>query len=188
MNPPGRRGGRARLLAAGVGALALAVYVRTLYPGLNGIGDTPKFQFLGKILGTPHPPGYPVYLLLSWLFSQLPLGNLAWRINLLSAVSAASAAALLFLLLRRLECRSLVAAAVALAFGFGRVAVVAGDAGRGLRPGRGAARGDPARGHELGSRPRAARPRRRGAARRARSRAPHDRRDAGAGAGRLRSG
>jgi hypothetical protein len=122
MNPPGRRDGRDPFLAASVGALALAVYVRTLYPGLNGIGDTPKFQFLGKILGTPHPPGYPVYLLLAWLFSKLPLGNLAWRINLLSAVSAAFAAALLFLLLRRLECRPLVAAAVALAFGFGRVA------------------------------------------------------------------
>ncbi len=121
MNPPGRRGGRDVLLAASVGALALAVYVRTLYPGLNGIGDTPKFQFLGKILGTPHPPGYPVYVLLAWLFSQLPLGNLAWRINLLSAVSAACAVALLFSLLRRLECRPLVAAALALAFGFGRV-------------------------------------------------------------------
>ena len=121
MTSPGRHGGRDRLLAAGVGALALAVYVRTLYPGLNGIGDTPKFQFLGKILGTPHPPGYPVYLLLSWLFSQLPFGNLAWRVNLLSAVSAASAAGLLFLLLRRLECRRLVAVAVALAFAFGRV-------------------------------------------------------------------
>ncbi len=101
--------------------LSLAVYLRTLYPGLNGIGDTPKFQFVGAILGTPHPPGYPVYTLLSWLFSKLPFGNPAWRINLLSAVAAALAVALLFLLLRRLEAGRAPALAAALSFGFGPI-------------------------------------------------------------------
>ncbi len=102
-------------------AISLAVYVRTLYPGLNGIGDTPKFQFVGAILGTPHPPGYPVYTLLGWLFSRLPFGNLAWRINLLSAVSASLAVALLYLLVRRLGGSGSAAFASALAFAFGPV-------------------------------------------------------------------
>jgi hypothetical protein len=109
------------LLAVLAFGVALLVYLRTLYPGLNGIGDTPKFQFVGSILGTPHPPGYPVYLLLSWVFSQLPFGNLAWRVNLLSAVAAAAAAGLLYLLMRRLECGRPAALATALAFAFGRV-------------------------------------------------------------------
>jgi Protein O-mannosyl-transferase TMEM260-like len=109
------------LVAGLAGLIPCAVYLRTLYPGLNGIGDTPKFQFLGRILGTPHPPGYPVYLLLCAAFARLPFGNLAWRANLLSAVAASAAALLLYRLLRRLACRPLVALATALAFAFGRV-------------------------------------------------------------------
>ena len=109
------------LLALLVFGIALGLYLRTLYPGLNGIGDTPKFQFVGAILGTPHPPGYPVYILLSWAFARLPFGNLAWRINLLSAVAAALAAALLYLVTRRLDCGRPAALAAALGFAFGRV-------------------------------------------------------------------
>jgi hypothetical protein len=58
-------------LAALLGATALAVYVRTLYPGLTLHGDTPKFQYLGSVLGTAHPPGYPLYVLVSYCFSKL---------------------------------------------------------------------------------------------------------------------
>jgi len=68
-----------------VGALALSLYVMTMAPGLIAIEDTPKFQFIGRILGTAHPPGYPFYVVVSHLFGWVPLGNLAWRINLLSA-------------------------------------------------------------------------------------------------------
>ncbi|HET7294207.1 MAG TPA: DUF2723 domain-containing protein [Vicinamibacteria bacterium] len=108
-------------LAALAFAIALGVYLRTLYPGLNGIGDTPKFQFVGKVLGTPHPPGYPVYTLLGWLFAQLPFGNLAWRINLLSALAASLAVALAFLLTRRLGARAPCALAAALCLATGPV-------------------------------------------------------------------
>jgi len=72
-----------------VGALALSLYVMTMAPGLIAIEDTPKFQFIGRILGTAHPPGYPFYVVVSHLFGWVPLGNLAWRINLLSAFCAA---------------------------------------------------------------------------------------------------
>lgn len=112
---------RSAVLAALAFAIAFLIYLRTLYPGLNGIGDTPKFQFVGKVLGTPHPPGYPVYTLLGWLFSHLPFGNLAWRINLLSAVSASLAVALVFLLTRRLGASAPTALAAALSFACGPV-------------------------------------------------------------------
>ncbi len=108
-------------LAALCGLLAGGVYLRTLYPGLVGDGDTPKFQYVGAILGTPHNPGYPLYLLLSHAFSRLPFGNLAWRINLLSAVCAALAVGLLFVVQRRLDVARLPACAVALACAFGPV-------------------------------------------------------------------
>ncbi len=34
-----------------------------------------------------HPTGFPTYTMLGWLWSQLPIGEVAWRMNLLSAVS-----------------------------------------------------------------------------------------------------
>ena len=29
--------------------------------------------------GVPHPPGYPVWTLYSWLFTQLPISNIAFE-------------------------------------------------------------------------------------------------------------
>ena len=77
------------------------MYWLTLAPGLIGLVDTPKLQFVGAILGVPHPPGYPLYILLSHGFSHLPFGSLAYRINLMSAVFGAVTVALVFLCGRR---------------------------------------------------------------------------------------
>jgi hypothetical protein len=92
-----------------------------MYPGLVGIGDTPKLQFVGAVLGTPHSPGYPLYIWLSWLFSKLPFGTLAFRINLMSVVCGASAVGLMVLVLRELGCSRIIAFAGALGVGFGRL-------------------------------------------------------------------
>ena len=81
---------------------ALGLYWLTLAPGLIGIVDTPKLQFIGAILGVPHPPGYPLYVLLSYAFSHLPFGSLAYRINFMSAVFGAATVALVFLCGRRI--------------------------------------------------------------------------------------
>ena len=47
-------------------------------------------------LGIPHPPGYPTYAMVGWLFSHLPIGAIAWRYSLLSAVAVAGATWLIF--------------------------------------------------------------------------------------------
>ena len=103
-----------RGIAAALGAGSLAVYVRTLLPGVGYSGDTAKWQFLGEAGGTPHPTGYPLYLLLNraWVHA-VPVGQLAWRVNLLSAVLGAATVATLFLLLRALDVGRPVAAATA---------------------------------------------------------------------------
>jgi hypothetical protein len=44
------------------------------------------------VLGVAHPTGYPTYLLLVHLFQQLPVGSLALRAHLFSAVAAIGAA------------------------------------------------------------------------------------------------
>src|SRR5690606_8277974 len=75
----------------------------------------------GRVLGVAHNPGYPLYVLLTHPFSYLPIGSLAYRINLFSALCAAIAVALVFLIARRLGCRRTVSAAAALGLAFGQV-------------------------------------------------------------------
>jgi prepilin signal peptidase PulO-like enzyme (type II secretory pathway) len=106
-----------RRIALALGAAALAVYVRSLLPGVGYSGDTAKWQFLGEVGGTPHPTGYPLYLLLNRLWvNAVPVGELAWRVNLLSAVLGAATVAVLYLLLRELGVRRAVSAATAATF------------------------------------------------------------------------
>jgi len=81
-------------VAAGAGLGALALYGRTLAPDVL-VGDSGEFQFTGPILGIPHPTGYPLYTLLGKAWSLLPLGTVAYRINLSSACYLAAAVGLL---------------------------------------------------------------------------------------------
>ena len=116
--------------ACGIGLLALGLYLATLQPDFGGPEDTPKFQFLGYVLGTAHPPGYPLYSWLSHLFvTTLRIGTVAYRANLFSAVMAALACGVAFVLARQIGARrwAAVGAAVALASGasFWRSAVFA---------------------------------------------------------------
>ncbi len=106
-------------LACACGAVALGVYLRTLAPGLTSDQDAPLFQFIGRALGVAHNPGYPLFTLLTWPIAQVPIGELAWRINVFSAAMGAVATALVYLAARRLEVRPLVGAAAALGFAAG---------------------------------------------------------------------
>jgi Protein of unknown function (DUF2723) len=84
------------VVAAAVAGLGpLAVYVTTLSPTVNG-GDSGEFAAVAYLLGVAHPPGYPLHALLGKLLTWLPLGSVAWRVNLLSALCDAGAALLLF--------------------------------------------------------------------------------------------
>lgn len=102
-----RRGSSPRLRDAGlplaVLAAALGAYLATLAPGLTWAhsgADGGDLIAAARTLGVAHPPGYPLYLLLGKLFTWLPVGNVAYRLNLLSAVCAAGAASLLVLWVR----------------------------------------------------------------------------------------
>ncbi|MDQ3881040.1 MAG: DUF2723 domain-containing protein [Chloroflexota bacterium] len=74
-------------------AAALAIYVRTLMPGV-GFWDTAEAQTVPYTLSIFHPTGFPTYTLLGWLWSQIPIGEVAYRMNLFSAVCIALAAGL----------------------------------------------------------------------------------------------
>ena len=87
----------------------LIVYCLTLLPGI-GYGDTAEFQWVAPTLGLAHITGYPLYTLLGWVWTHLPLGgSAAWRMNLLSALLGALALGTLYGAGRRLGQRRLVA-------------------------------------------------------------------------------
>lgn len=107
------------LIALAAVGTAFAAYLATLYPGLLSVGDATKFAFVGKVLGTPHAPGYPLYVMVSHLFSYVPWGTLAYRMNAFSALLGALTAGLSYLIARELGASRPAALASALALAFG---------------------------------------------------------------------
>jgi tetratricopeptide (TPR) repeat protein len=58
----------------------------TLCPTIS-TGDSGEFCASSVTLSIPHPPGYPLYILLSKIFTIIiPFGNYAYRINIMSAL------------------------------------------------------------------------------------------------------
>jgi hypothetical protein len=109
--------------AAAVALVALAIYLRTMLPA-TGFWDTAEAQTVPHTLSIFHPTGFPTYTLVGWAWSQIPFGDVAWRMNLLSAVCVAVSAGLAVLIIGQLaeeRHRWTVAAAAAvggLAFAF----------------------------------------------------------------------
>ncbi len=92
------------LWAALAGAAVLLLYVVTLAPS-TAFWDASEYIATGHILGIPHPPGNPLFVVLARAWSVLlePTGwSVAVRINLFSAVMAASAHVLWFLVVHEL--------------------------------------------------------------------------------------
>jgi hypothetical protein len=124
-------GGEGRLRKAGVllgglgvFALVLVLYLKTLAPTVLYLQD-PKLldavmlQMQVSVLGITHPTGYPTYLMLTHLFTHLPFGDPAYRVNLGSAVYAALAVVAVYAAGLLLGRRVVAAASGALAFGLG---------------------------------------------------------------------
>ena len=90
-----------------IGAVAALVvifglYLLTLSPDVLP-GDSGEFQALIPIGGVLHPSGFPLYQLLGRAeIFLLPVGTVAWRVNLLSALFATAAAGAAMLVLK--EC------------------------------------------------------------------------------------
>ena len=92
---------RAWLSFWGGAVLPFIIYCWTLAPDLTWIqdgGDGGDLVVAAYSLGIPHPPGYPAYTILAHLFTLLPVGTVAWRVHLFSAISAAIAAGLIALI------------------------------------------------------------------------------------------
>ena len=89
-------------IGAGLVLSAFGLYLSTLAPTVLE-ADGGEFQFVPWLPGIAHPTGYPLYVLLGWLWAHLlPLGEVAWRTNLLSAVLAAAAVGLTYAVARQM--------------------------------------------------------------------------------------
>lgn len=114
-----------------VGVL-LFFYTRTLLPTV-GFWDTGEFQAVPYVFWIAHPTGYPTYVILGKIYLMIfPVGTVAWRMNLFSAITVSLACGIFYLLLveiNRLLCgserrlrvgRHIIAVSLALAFGLSR--------------------------------------------------------------------
>ncbi len=84
----------ARRLPWIVGAGFALAYALFAAPGIVALfDDTLEFQLVLPTAGIAHPTGYPLYTLLGFVWSRLffPVGEWAWRVNLLSALFAGAA-------------------------------------------------------------------------------------------------
>src|SRR5215204_6358560 len=76
-------------------------YYYTLAPELT-LEDSGELAVGSMYAGIPHPPGYPVWTIYTWLWTALlPFKNTAWQVALAHATSGALAAGLLGLLVSR---------------------------------------------------------------------------------------
>jgi hypothetical protein len=106
----------ARLAPLLVFVASLALYLRTLMPGV-AFDDWGEMQAVPHVLGIAHPTGYPTYIITAWLFELLPFGSIAFRANLFAAACVAVALTAMTSTTLRLGVRPAIAAAVALATG-----------------------------------------------------------------------
>jgi hypothetical protein len=82
-------------------AAPFALYVRTLAPTIYNL-DSAELTTAAATGGLVRATGYPLYLLIGRVWSLLPVGDVGYRMNLLSAVCGALTVALGERILRRL--------------------------------------------------------------------------------------
>ena len=75
-------------------------YWLTLAPELT-LQDSGELAVASMYAGVPHPPGYPVWTLYTWLFTLIPVSNMAYRVGLSSAVAGALGCGLVAMMVSR---------------------------------------------------------------------------------------
>jgi thioredoxin-like negative regulator of GroEL len=92
---------RDKVAFAVAGMVSFIGYLLTLAPSVT-LEDSGEFITATYHLGVPHPPGYPIWTILSWLWQLIiPFGNIAWRVNLMSAFFGAVAVGLCAMLVSK---------------------------------------------------------------------------------------
>lgn len=93
---------RPGIAAIGVSIIALIVYLLTMDPGVGYI-DSGELATVCARLGIAHPTGYPLFTLVGWLFSKLPIASsVIVRLNVMTAIFTAASAGTVVLLVQEI--------------------------------------------------------------------------------------
>lgn len=85
-----------------------ALFLSVFFAGIRTACPTVAFDDTGEVclaaltLGIPHPPGYPLFTMLTSLWAWIPVGSIAFRLNMFSVFLVASASVLAFSVYRRM--------------------------------------------------------------------------------------
>ncbi|MBN1628693.1 MAG: DUF2723 domain-containing protein [Thermoleophilia bacterium] len=93
-----------RILAWAVGGFAFIVYMLTTAP-VVAFWDNGEFIAVGYTLGVGHPPGSPIYTLITRLFALLPFPNEAQAVNFESVLAGSLAVVFLYLAMSKMARR-----------------------------------------------------------------------------------
>lgn len=93
------------------------VYISSLLPSV-GYGDSAEFQTLSHTFGVAHCTGYPLYILIGKLFTFIPIYDIAYRVNLMSAFFAAMTVMILYNIFLYLKISFLSSVIASLSFAF----------------------------------------------------------------------
>ncbi|HEU5218271.1 MAG TPA: DUF2723 domain-containing protein [Gemmatimonadales bacterium] len=105
VRPPGAAPARAAdrppyRAALAVSLVVLLGYLASLAPSVT-FWDAGEFVAAMKILGIPHPPGTPLFVMMGHVWGMIfPVGEFAFRTNLLSALCSSAGAGCWFLVLQ----------------------------------------------------------------------------------------
>jgi len=89
------------VLAFLVFLVAFTGYLKTLTPSI-GAGDSGELTTTLYNMGASHAPGFPLYGIIGKLFTYLAFGDIGYRVNIYTAVTAAGAVMFLFFTLLKL--------------------------------------------------------------------------------------
>jgi len=107
--------------------IPFAIYVASS-PQSVGFWDTAEMQTVPYILGISHPTGFPTFVFAGWIVGHLvPLGTVAWRMNVLSGAAMALAAWCVYASVVELEGKRWLGAFAAILFGVGDIAWTRGS-------------------------------------------------------------
>ena len=97
MNVPGIKNIKLNIFLILSFTIPFAVYMVTLAPSVTFF-DSGEFLTATASLGSAHSPGYPLFLMYAKPFTWLPLGNIAFRINVATAFSSSLACLVVYIL------------------------------------------------------------------------------------------
>ena len=81
--------------------ISFGVYFYTLAPDVT-LEDSGELAVGSMYAGVPHPPGYPLWTIYSWVFTKiLPFSNIAWRVAVSSAFAAALSCGIIAMMVSR---------------------------------------------------------------------------------------